>query len=241
MKQWYSIIRPSYKPSVVAYELRRAEFDMNNEILLSHRVRIDYVFFGDSITHYWELQTYFGRNRAIVVNRGIGGDSTKHGLHRFQADVVQLNPRYVVIAIGINDTILLDDWIREGSADPVRLTSMRECIVDGNRELIRISRENGIEPIVCSLMPSGVERFGWEFRNPLIMEANNKLEQLAGELGIIYIDYHAAMCGPDGKTLRSEYTYDGIHPNVDGYDIMAETLRRTLAEHGIRIHSTNRL
>jgi len=237
MKRRFPMIRPSYMPSVVAYDLRRAELDMHNEILMTHRVTVDYVFFGDSITHYWELQTYFGRNGAIVVNRGIGGDSTKHGLHRFQADVVQLKPRYVMIAIGINDTILLDDWIRQGGADPAWLAQMRECIVNGNRELIRIARENGIHPIVCSLLPTGVERYGWEIRNPLIAETNNGLRQLAGELGVVYIDYHDAMCEPDGITLRSEYAYDGVHPNVDGYDIMADKLRRTLAEHGINLEN----
>ena len=59
------------------------------------------VFFGDSITDMWKLDEFFpGRP---YVNRGIGGQTTPQMLIRFRQDVVQLQPRAVVILAGTND------------------------------------------------------------------------------------------------------------------------------------------
>ena len=77
----------------VAADSRRMEFDAKNEILIFHQTPVDYVFIGDSITHMWELQAYFKPNGWSIANRGIGGDTTKYVLKRFEADVLQLKPK----------------------------------------------------------------------------------------------------------------------------------------------------
>lgn len=38
-----------------------------------------------------------------------------------------------------------------------------------------------------------------------------------------------------GRTLRPGLSYEGLHPNVKGYNVMARVLRATLTEHGIPI------
>ncbi|MBP1992294.1 SGNH/GDSL hydrolase family protein [Paenibacillus eucommiae] len=265
MKPRFPMIRPDYKPSIVSYELRRAEFDMHNEVLLAHKVPVDIVFLGDSITHYWELQTYFGNGGLKIVNRGIGGDTTQHGLHRFQADVVQLKPRYAVIMIGCNNSLPVDEMpaipnsidniaamdrrndsndnsldnvlndIRISAEDRLKLTQIKEDIVADTRTMISIVQQNGIRPFLGSLLPSGTERFGYEIRNRLFVQVNEELKQLAVDNGIDYINYHAAMCEADGRTLRSDLAYDGVHPNVDGYNLMAEIIRNVLSSSEVKI------
>jgi lysophospholipase L1-like esterase len=50
----------------------------------------------------------------------------------------------------------------------------------------------------------------------------------AAQQDLVYIDYYAALVGPDGE-LRSELGNDGVHPNRDGYAIMRRLLEEALA------------
>src|SRR3982750_395465 len=59
------------------------------------------VFMGDSITDGWKLEQYFPGKP--YVNRGISGQTTPQMLIRFRPDVIDLNPKAVVIFAGTND------------------------------------------------------------------------------------------------------------------------------------------
>ena len=60
-------------------------------------------FLGDSITQGWgdNFNGAFGKLR--VANRGISGDTSRGLLLRIKKDVLDLNPKAVVIMIGAND------------------------------------------------------------------------------------------------------------------------------------------
>ena len=61
------------------------------------------VFMGDSITEGWarEDSDFFTGNN--FIGRGISGQTTSHMLVRFRRDVIDLDPKYVVILAGTND------------------------------------------------------------------------------------------------------------------------------------------
>src|ERR1700731_2021486 len=59
------------------------------------------VFFGDSITDMWHLDESFPGKP--YLNRGIGGQTTPQMLVRFREDVIDLQPKVVVILAGTND------------------------------------------------------------------------------------------------------------------------------------------
>src|SRR4029079_10523474 len=66
------------------------------------RDRHSIVFAGDSLTASWKtLDQDFNGTR--VANRGIGGDVSRGLLFRFREDVLQLQPKAIVILIGTND------------------------------------------------------------------------------------------------------------------------------------------
>ncbi len=98
-----SVVKPGMFGVPACADSRRQEFDVCNEELLLAGVRPDVLFIGDSITHLWEVQAYFGGTGNILINRGIGGDNSTHMRRRFTADVLQLLPRLAVLKIGTND------------------------------------------------------------------------------------------------------------------------------------------
>lgn len=228
------MITPGYFGKTVAADTRRMDFDFGNEQLLYLKTKIDYLFIGDSITQLWDFHSYFPAGKTLV-NRGIGGDTSEYSLKRFDADVIQLNPDIAVIMIGTNDISRIhgEPWWRKpgDSGDDVikdvlfNITQMVEkCFI------------NQIIPVLCSVPPSEIAPpFPREERKDITIEINEKLEQLCKEKKLLYVDYFSVLCKDDERTIKEEYTLDGIHPNAPAYAVMAEKLKTSLEMIGKKI------
>lgn len=94
------------------------------------------VFFGDSITDYWDLSTYFLHQS--YINRGISGQTTPQMLIRFRPDAIALDPKAVVVLAGINDI---------GSN-----TALNQ-IQDNLQSIAELAKCNQIQMIFASVLP----------------------------------------------------------------------------------------
>ena len=170
------------------------------------------VFFGDSITDFWPLAEYFpGRP---YINRGIGGQTTPQMLVRFRQDVIDLQPKVVVILAGTNDIA--------GNTGPMRL----EDIEANYASLAELAAVNGIKVVFSSVLPvhnytpQSQELFAG--RPPeKILALNRWLSAYSAAHGCIYLDYFDSMVDAPRGLLRKELAQDGLHPNEEGYKIMA--------------------
>ena len=175
------------------------------------------VLMGDSITDGWPGKDpeFFADNN--FVGRGISGQVTGQMLLRFRQDVVDLNPKYVVILAGTNDIA--------GNYGKIDIEKTFGNIVS----MCEIAKANGIKPVICSVIPAS--RFGW---SPdvtdcaeKIIELNEMLRKYAKDNKIIYVDYHTVMKnGQNG--LSENLAKDGVHPTREGYDIMKGVLLKAL-------------
>src|SRR5215510_6037307 len=175
------------------------------------------VFMGDSITEAWKLAEYFPNKP--YINRGISGQTTPQMLIRFRPDVIALKPRVVLILAGTNDIA--------GNTGPMTL----EMIENNYASMADLARANGIKVIFASVLP--VHDYGKtkmsERRSPeQILKLNEWLKGYCKAKGHIYLDYFGKMVDDKGM-LRAELANDGLHPNAEGYKIMAP-----LAEIAIR-------
>ncbi len=228
------IIRPGKFGVEAAADRLRGAFDYHNEALLAYKTPIDAVFLGDSITEMWALDVFFEGTKGPIINRGIGGDRTVFARRRFDADVLQLNPRLLVIKIGVNNAWDLDIWwdatLRREPGE------IEEEIVSDLDVMARAARERGIAVALCSILPTDIPFNGNNtVRNALIARVNPRLRALAAAHGAVYVDYHAELTAEDGLTLRAGLADDGLHPHVLGYRIMATTLLDTLGRAGITV------
>ncbi|MHB9023908.1 MAG: GDSL-type esterase/lipase family protein [Armatimonadota bacterium] len=66
-------------------------------------------------------------------------------------------------------------------------------------------------------------------KNAQIVEVNAGIRQIAAQHGARYVDYHAALVGPDGA-LPHDYADDGVHPHHAGYAVMARVLKEALGD-----------
>jgi len=203
---------------------RRYEFDFKNGVIYTNETPVDICFIGDSITNFWELNAYF-RDYGFVVNRGIGGDIVETMKKRFEADVIQLKPRVCVMMIGVNNA-----WhLKEVDENDIALykqkdTETFELLKNNYIEIIEIAKAANIPLIVCSLTPCNHP----PKINDLFKRVNIMLNDLCNKNEIPYVDYHSRMLNSDKTAIDWAYTGDGVHPNVYGYNVMAETLRHEL-------------
>ena len=84
--------RLEYYSKDVAADKKRKEFDIKNHALCYTNQKPDFLFIGDSITEYWELDAYFRSGNHLLVNRGIAGDTTKYLKKRFYTCLLYTSP-----------------------------------------------------------------------------------------------------------------------------------------------------
>ena len=177
------------------------------------------VFIGNSITEGWSNfdKDFFINNP--FVNRGIGGQTTPQMLIRFKPDVVNLNPKAVVILAGINDIA--------GNTGPVTIENIAENIIS----MAEIAKANEIKVFICSTLPA--IDFPWSpgmDPGPKVVKLNSILKNYCDSNNIPYVDYFSAMSDEKGGLKVPEYTTadDLVHPNLAGYKVMEKIILKAL-------------
>tara|TARA_B100000427_G_scaffold229312_1_gene192578 strand:+ start:73 stop:753 length:681 start_codon:yes stop_codon:yes gene_type:complete len=175
------------------------------------------VLIGDSITESWKgYSPEFFTENPYLINKGVGGETTPQILDRFNSDVVSLEPEFVIILAGINDIAQNTGYISV-SETFTNIVSM-----------VEIANSHNISPILCSVLPASKIVWKPEIKSAdLVIELNEKLEKYCIENNTVYIDYFSSMVG-EKKELRSDLTYDGVHPDKKGYLIMEKILLETI-------------
>lgn len=176
------------------------------------------VFFGDSITDIWKLDESFPGK--LYVNRGIGGQTTSQMLVRFRQDVVDLQPKVVVILAGTNDIA--------GNTGPIS----NEDIEANYASFAELARTHNIRVIFSSVLPvhnytPQAEDFFAQRPMDRILALNKWLKDYCAANNLIYLDYFPAMINDKGL-MRRDLADDGLHPNKAGFAIMAPMAEKAI-------------
>ncbi len=156
-------------------------------------------------------------------------------LVRMYPDVIELRPGVMVLLAGINDV--------SRNTGP----STAEMIEQNIMAMTELAQHHGIKVILCSLMPvsdypfrrkeSGgaqvlrvnvgsetrsipVIRMTTEHPPADILKLNAWMKEYANRVNAIYADYFTALLDEKGW-LRDSLSADGLHPNAEGYKVMA--------------------
>jgi lysophospholipase L1-like esterase len=163
------------------------------------------IFIGDSITEFWERHDsiFFSQNK--YINRGISSQTSSQILERFQNDVIDLEPKWVIILAGIND-------IAENNG-PISIEDIMNNIVS----MVEKALKNNIEVVLCSILPAS--NFYWNPKiKPIekIKQLNILIEAYCLTEKIKFVDYYTPMVD-EYFGLDKKFTDDGVHPNLNGY------------------------
>jgi len=166
------------------------------------------VFMGDSITEGWARlgADFFSANG--YVGRGISGQVTGQNLLRFQQDVINLHPKVVHIMIGTNDVA--------GNAGPTTYENIQNNLM----AMVQMARANKIAVVLATIPPS--TDFPWRRgMEPALkfVKLNEWIRDYAKREDVVLVDYHKALANAQNG-FRTEWSGDGVHPNLEGYKIM---------------------
>ncbi len=199
--------------------------EANANALRPAKDEIRVVFMGDSITDGWSKPEFGGFFPGKpYFDRGISGQTTPQMLVRFRPDVIDLEPQVVVILAGTNDIA--------GNTGPMTVEQ-----TEGNlASMTELARAHGIRVVLSSVMPvrdglknkSGQQLVQTKKRPPETISALNEwIKKYAAANHLVYLDYFAAMVDDQGF-LKAELTYDGLHPNAEGYLVMAPLAEKAI-------------
>lgn len=195
------------------------------------------VAFGDSITAPRKnVSSVFAQRlpyllaasgiNATVVNAGIGGSHSgrlsdnsflkiKHGLDRFQDDVLSKNPDLVVIGFGTNDAYI-DSKTADGSSR-IPLNKYKENLI----YMVKSLKRKGSKVILIAPNPLGKNRPAYQ--NERLFEYAQAVREISKTLGTGLVDNYKAFQNFHNTSDENldDLLLDSVHPNDRGHEIIA--------------------
>ena len=181
-------------------------------------VEPDILFIGDSIVEYYPLQELFVTSKTIV-NRGIRGYQTGLLLENLDAHLYGGAVDKIVLLIGTNDI---------GKDVPVNETLNNiEAIIQS------IARDYPLTEIkLLSILPVNE---GEEYKQTVYIRTNEKIQEwnqayqelASAYMQVEFVPVFDSLTDHAGQ-LKKEYTTDGLHLSVAGYQVLTKALKDDL-------------
>lgn len=219
---WAELIKKEARGKWQRYFDDRVELFIkeNQEYQLSskpHKKR-QIVMLGDSITNGFKLKKAFPDRD--IYNRGIGCDQPewfdleRGALHRLNPEKFHSDPTDIFIMLGANGL---------GNTD----ASIQKYLNQYQR-ILHVLKEN--YPAAKIYIQSGLPTRERYLRiNEPMKKYNVKLRELALKNQAQYIDLHPLFLNEDGE-MKAEYTRDGIHLTLEGYQPWIKVLKKIFKE-----------
>jgi lysophospholipase L1-like esterase len=195
---------------------------------------------GDSIANgYWDDRGlgWFGRLSEKIAlaqpgkfgfnNMAMSGDRVTDVWHRLCHEAISRQPDYMVIAVGVNDTIR---WQSPDGPMDISMGLRREMWAN----ILENAKKHFEKIIVCGMTPVLENKFPQEgaydqplyHKNSDIDEYNEILESWCREFGVAFVPMKDAWSGLDPEQLIA----DAGHPNGKGHELMAAFMYDRLIE-----------
>ena len=180
----------------------------------------DVLLIGNSITHYWAGEPTASLARGtdswnqlfkgkVVRNLGFGWDRIENALWRiYHGELDGYEAQIVVLLMGTNN-------LEQNTDDE---------IIDGINELVRAVRHRQPQ---AQIYVTGILPRAWHEPRVAALNQMIQIRLLANEA--TYVDLSAAFLQSDGRIINELFT-DGLHPNKEGYQRMAEMLEKAIKE-----------
>lgn len=173
------------------------------------------VFVGSSSIRLWS-SLHMDMQPIPVVQHGFGGAKLNDVVHYADRLVSNYKPRAVVVFAGTNDI-------------SPRAQKKPEVLLASYQAFVKtITAEQPDLPVFFINVTPSLQR--WEVW-PIAQQANALISRYSDTLSNLHvIDTGPALLGADGKPVRDNYRFDGLHLSKEGYAIWAGIIRERLLD-----------
>ena len=167
------------------------------------------------------LDTVYPDLAIRVVNMGIGGNTVLDLQQRWQTDVVDLQPDWLSIMIGINDVWRQYDAPLEKEIHVLEHTYetvLNELVAQTKPQVkgLVLMTPFYIEPNTSDAMRATMDQYGQIVR------------RVADAHGTLFVDTQAAFGPVLDHIYPATLAWDRVHPNTSGHAVLARALLRAL-------------
>jgi len=176
------------------------------------------VLMGDSITEYmpYIFKGTIGTSSDEIKYFGVENIGVGCYMNYAWPRVDHENVDTYILLIGTNN-ISRPDCDYDGRETLEDLVDKLKEFID---KIITTSPQSRL--IVQSIYPTKYPQ-----RSDKIIYVNSKVEEYCNDKGIDYLGLHSILKDDEGL-LNKEYSDDGIHPNKEGYDVVAREINKKL-------------
>ena len=172
-------------------------------------------FIGDSITHQWDLDSYFPGY--VTIKHAVDG-AKLHDINTW--DVSDCSGKPTFLLIGTNDIGFL----------PPNYNKINDTINSFSLEYAKIANSIGASPLyVISILPRNYLGEQDTAINQIIEKQNKSittaLDSLLGDYKYINLFYNFFK---KGYRIKETLFRDGLHPSTEGYEIMTKKIQEHL-------------
>ncbi|MGZ9583508.1 SGNH/GDSL hydrolase family protein [Paenibacillus marinisediminis] len=182
------------------------------------------------------------RFKGIIHNAGRFGSVITKGQATLERDVLNKRPDIVVLEFGGNDCDFNWDAIAQNPGGEYTPNTTLNQFISTLQEMVQKVREEGIVPVLMTLPPLDADKyFKWISKNDEASERNilswlgtvnriywwherynSAIMQVAQEMKVKWIDVRGAFLSTND--YRQFICEDGIHPNEQGHQLIADKL-----------------
>ncbi len=185
-------------------------FNANKRQIAESGGRIDLVFMGDSITHYWDVgegpdtstEIVDLRKKFSILNCGYGGDQTQHLLWRARnGELDGYEAKLAMLLIGTNNS--------SAGRPP-------EEIFDAIREIVSVIREKqpGAKILLLKLFPRGTAKSPSNVRNRAV---NALIDAAKWDDAVIVRDLTPIFADAEGNAIPELFDNEVLHMSDEGF------------------------
>ena len=184
------------------YNMKVESFIEENKTLQN----VDVCCLGDSLTDNYDLSKYYPQFN--IINRGIGGDTTYGLKKRLKVSAYDANPKIVTMLIGANNfKTMLDDYEQI-------VVDLQENLPNSHLVLLSLTCMTG----------------NWGRNNEIAKTNNIEIKKYAEKYSCTYVDLFNPLLDPTTNELKEEYSLDGGHLTVEGYQVVTNVLTPVLTD-----------
>lgn len=160
------------------------------------------------------LQAVYPQLGIRVVNKGIGGNTVRDLKNRWQEDVIERKPDWLVVMIGINDV-----W-RQYDLPAIKETHV---YIDEYEETLRalVAEAKRRIPNLVLMTPFYLESHKADAMRRTMDEYGQVVRSLAKESGALFVDTQAAFDKLLAELYSATLAWDRVHPTQAGHAVLA--------------------